>query len=67
MPWRGGQELVFVVWLFGVPALAGGLALDAIPFVRAAAWSLFAAALLDTLNVARILRHAFLTRAAVVR
>jgi hypothetical protein len=60
MPWRRGQELVFVLWLFGVPALAGGLAFDAIPFVSAAAWSLFIATLLDTANVIRILRHAFL-------
>jgi hypothetical protein len=58
MPWRDGQELVFVLWLFGVPALAGGLAFDAVPFVRAAAWALVAAALLDSINVARILRHA---------
>ena len=61
MPWRTGQELVFVLWLFGVPALAGGLAFDAIPFVSAAAWSLFAASLVDTVNVIRILRYAFLT------
>ena len=61
MAWRGGQEFVFVLWLFGVPALAGGLAFDAVPFVRAAAWSLFAAALIDTLNITRILRHAFIT------
>lgn len=59
MPWRGGQELVFVLWLFGVPALAGGLAFDAVPFVGAAAWCLLAATLLDTVNVTRILRHAF--------
>ena len=59
MAWRGGQELVFVLWLFGVPSLAGGLAFDAVPFVRAAAWALLAAATLDTVNVARILRHAF--------
>jgi hypothetical protein len=26
MPWRHGQELAFLLWLFGVPALAGGLA-----------------------------------------
>jgi hypothetical protein len=32
MPWRPDQELIFVLWLFGVPALAGGLAFDAIPF-----------------------------------
>jgi len=36
MPWRTGQELAFLLWLFGVPALAGGLAFDAIPFVSAA-------------------------------
>jgi hypothetical protein len=60
MPWRQGQELAFVLWLFGVPALAGGLAFDAVPFVSAAAWSLLAASLLDTVNVIRILRYAFL-------
>jgi hypothetical protein len=50
-----------VLWLFGVPALAGGLAVDAIPFVSAAAWSLFAASLVDTVNVIRLLHHAFIT------
>jgi hypothetical protein len=60
MAWRGGQELVFVLWLFGVPALAGGLAFDAVPFVRAAAWSLLAATLIDSANVVRILRLAWL-------
>ncbi len=48
-----------MLWLFGVPALAGGLAFDAVPFVRAAAWCLLAATLLDSVNVFRILRHAF--------
>jgi hypothetical protein len=61
MPWRVGQELVFVLWLFGVPALAGGLAFDAVPFVSAAGWCLLSATLLDSVNVARILRHAFVT------
>lgn len=61
MAWRGGQELVFVLWLFGVPALAGGLAFDAVPFVRAAAWALLAAVLLDAAIVWRVLRHAFVT------
>jgi hypothetical protein len=61
MPWRHGQALVFVLWLFGVPALAGGLAFDAIPFVSAAAWCLFIATVVDTVNVIRILRYAFLT------
>jgi hypothetical protein len=62
MPWRAGQQMVFALWLFGVPVLAGGLALDAVPFVSAAAWCLLAATFIDTANVARILRFAFLTR-----
>ena len=61
MPWRGGQALVFVLWLCGVPALAGGLAFDAVPLISAAAWCLLAATLLNAMNVVRILRHAFLT------
>jgi hypothetical protein len=59
MAWPGGQELVFVPWLFGVPSLAVGLAFDAVPFVRAAAWSLLVATAIDAVNVIRILRHAF--------
>jgi hypothetical protein len=61
VPRRNGQELAFVLWLFGVPALAGGLAFDAIPFVSAAAWCLFAASLVDAVSVIRILRYAFMT------
>jgi hypothetical protein len=53
--------LVFLLWLFGVPVLAGGLAFDAIPFVSAAAWCLLAATLIDGANVARIVGYAFLT------
>jgi hypothetical protein len=59
MPWRGGQQVVFVLWLFGVPALAVGLAFAAVPFVRAAAWALLAATVVDSIGVVRILRHAF--------
>jgi hypothetical protein len=59
MAWRGGQQIVFVLWLVGVPALAGGLAFDAVPVVAAAAWCLLAATLLDSVNAARILQHAF--------
>ena len=59
MPWRNGQGIAFLLWLFGVPALAGGLAFDAVPFVSAAAWCLLTATLIDSANVARILRHAF--------
>jgi hypothetical protein len=61
MPWRAGQEIAFVLWLFGVPALAGGLAFDAAPFVAAGAWTLVGATLLGAANVAWILRHAFVT------
>lgn len=61
MAWRPVQELVFALWLFGVPALAGGLAFDAVPFVGAAGWALLVATLLDTANAVRILRHAFVT------
>jgi hypothetical protein len=58
MPWHAGREIAFVLWLFGVPALAVGLALDAVPFVRAAGWSLLAATLLDSAQAWIILRHA---------
>jgi len=34
MPWRWAQQLVFVALAAGVPALAAGLAFDAVPFVR---------------------------------
>ena len=59
MGWWPGQLMVFALWLAGVPLLAGGFAFSMIPLVRVAAWALFAAVLLDTLNVAVILRHAF--------
>jgi hypothetical protein len=62
MPWRYGQDLVFLLWLFGVPSLAGGLALDLVPFVRAGAWCLLVATVADAANVIRIVRHAFITR-----
>ena len=61
MAWRYGQELVFLLWLFGVPSLAGGLASDAVPFVAAGAWCLLVATLVDTANIVRILRHAFIS------
>jgi hypothetical protein len=59
MPWRTGQEIVLVLWLFGVPALAGGLSFDAVPLVRAGAWCLLAATVLDSINVIGIVRYAF--------
>jgi hypothetical protein len=39
--------------------MAGGLAFDAVPFVRAAAWCLLTATLLDAATAIRISRHAF--------
>lgn len=57
MPWRPAQYVVFALWLVGVPALAVGLAMDLVPLVRAAAWGLLAAAVLDTAQAATILRH----------
>lgn len=57
MPWRPAQYVVFALWLAGVPALAAGLALDLVPVVRAAAWGLLAAAVLDTAQAALVLRH----------
>jgi len=59
MPWRGGQKLVFPLWLFGVPALAAGLAFDALPLVRAAACSLLVATVVGSAQTVLILRHAF--------
>jgi hypothetical protein len=63
MPWRGGQFAVFALWLLGVPALACGLAFDAVALVRAGGWSLLAAALLASAQVFLIVRHAFARRA----
>lgn len=59
MPWRPAQLIVFALWAFGVPALAAGLALEALFYVRAAAWSLLAATVLDTAQVAWILSFAW--------
>jgi hypothetical protein len=59
MPWRGGQYAVFALWLAGVPALAFGLALNHVGWVRLAGWSLFAATVLDTAQGVTIVRHAY--------
>jgi len=59
MPHRGLQEIVFVLWLFGAPALAIGMAFNAVPFVAGGAWSLLAATVADSVNVANILGHAY--------
>jgi hypothetical protein len=59
MGWHGGRDVAFVLWLFGVPALASGLGFDAVAFVRAGAWCLLAATLVNALNTSLVLRHAF--------
>jgi len=59
MSWGTGRYIVFVLWLLGVPALAGGLAFDALDLVRAAAWGLLVATILDSLQAALILHHAY--------
>ena len=64
MSWRYGQDLVFLLWLFGVPSLAGGLALDLVPLVSAGAWCLLVATVVDAANATRIVRHAFVARPA---
>ncbi len=59
MPARRLQLVVFALWVFGVPALALGLALDGFTVVRAAGFALFVATILDAINVAVIVRHAY--------
>jgi hypothetical protein len=59
MPWRPGQLIVVLLWFVGLPCLAGGLALEAVPFVAAGAWSLLAATVLDTMQMAIVARHAY--------
>ena len=59
MPWRTGQYAVFALWVTAVPALAFGLATDAVSVVRAAGAMLFVATLADSAIAALILRHAY--------
>jgi len=59
MPWRGGRELTFGLWIFGVPTLVGGLASAGVPFVCAGALALLAATLLNGAQAFIILRHAY--------
>lgn len=64
MAWRGGQLVVFALWLVAVPALAAGLAFEIVPLVGVGAWCLLTATVINGVNVAKILRHAFDTRAS---
>lgn len=49
----------WLLWLWGVPALAGGFFLGAIPLLTAGALALEAAALLGGVQAIRVARHAF--------
>jgi hypothetical protein len=53
------QHGVFLGWVFAVPAVASGLALNAIPLLTAGAWTLFAAVVLGSLNNALVMTHAW--------
>lgn len=56
---RPVQLVVFGLWVAGVIALAAGLSLELAAMIRSAAAALLVATVLDALNVARILRHAY--------
>jgi len=60
MPWRAGQLTVAVLFIFGVPTIACGFAMEAPAVLRAGAGMLLAAALLNTLQVFVIVRHAWM-------
>ena len=62
MPWRPAQHAVVLIWWLGVPALAGGLAFDAVGWVRAAALALLAATLTDATHSGWIVRRAYRDR-----
>ncbi len=59
MPSRPLQYAILILWTVGVPLLGFGLALDRIAWVGAGGWTLASAALLASVNTARVLRHAF--------
>jgi hypothetical protein len=57
----------FILWLWGVPALATGFALDGIPLLTAGALALEAAVVIGAIQAARAARFAFGARRAVSR
>jgi hypothetical protein len=59
MPWRAAQDVVFVLWVAAVPALASALAFDSAITVRAAAGCLLLATVLDSISVGKIFMYAF--------
>lgn len=59
MPWRTGQLIVAPLFIVGVPALACGFGFEAPGVLRAGAGLLLIAALLNAVQIAVILRHAW--------
>ena len=56
---RGLQVTGFVLWTFGIPALAWGLTFDQWSLVSGSAWMLLAGLVCNAVNGVRIVRHAF--------
>jgi len=56
---RSPQQVVFIGWLFGVPALALGFALGAVPLLATGAWALFAAVTISFLDNVLVVAHAW--------
>ena len=56
--------LSFILWLWGVPALAVGFALDAIPLLTAGALALEAGVVIGAIQALRAARYAFSARPA---
>jgi hypothetical protein len=65
MPSHGLQQAIWWLWLLGVPALAGGLTFNAVPFLAAGAWLLLAAVTLGAAQAIRVMRHGFTTGTTV--
>jgi hypothetical protein len=59
MTWRPGQLMVAVLFISGVPTIAAGFWFEAPRLLRSGAGLLLVAALLNALQVALILRHAW--------
>jgi hypothetical protein len=59
MPVREFQWPAYVLWLVGVPAMAGGFFFEAIPFLAAGAWMLLAGVVLGGLDAIVVLRYAY--------
>jgi hypothetical protein len=59
LPGRRRRVLAWLLWIWGVPAIAAGFFVNGIPLVTAGALALEAATVLAALQAARAARHAF--------